>query len=75
MPKMNLNYTLSIIMADRLLLFGRTFIVYFLHPTKNISTQFKMQLCLLLKVFVLLNFKKIKGSNLKTEEKSSVYFP
>jgi hypothetical protein len=48
------------IMADRLMVFGRTFVVYFLHPTKNISTELKMQLCSVLEVLVPLQLKGLK---------------
>jgi len=39
------------------MLFWRTFIVYFVLPTKTFSTELKMQLYLMLKVVVPPNFK------------------
>jgi len=39
------------------MLFWRTFIVYFVLPTKTFSTELKMELYLMLKVVVPLNFK------------------
>jgi hypothetical protein len=61
-PIINLNYTidLSIAIADQLMLFWHTFIVYFVLPTKSLSTELKMQFYLMLKVVVPVNFKGLK---------------
>jgi hypothetical protein len=58
-PVISLSYSrdLSTVMADQLMLFWRTFIVYFVLPNKNIRTGLKIQLYLMLKVAVPLNFK------------------
>jgi hypothetical protein len=42
------------------MLFWRTFTVYFVLSTKKFSTELKMQLYLMLKVVVPLNFKRLK---------------